>query len=85
MIAPDIFADPRPPSKRPKPGRVRKFATDRAEIYEVRMKQTAYALWRIRETYPNAKILVWGQSEGAGIANRINEKVDGIITTGAPC
>ena len=85
VIAPDSFADPRPPSNCPKPGRVGKFATDRAEIYEVRKKQTAYALRRIRETYPNAKILVWGQSEGAGIANRIDEKVDGIITTGAPC
>ncbi len=85
VIAPDSFADPRPPISCPKPGRVGKVATDTSKIYEIRKKQTAYSLRRIREAYPNAKILVWGQSEGAGVANRIDEKVDGIITTGAPC
>jgi hypothetical protein len=28
---------------------------------------------------------VWGHSEGAGVANLIDEKIDGIITTGYQC
>jgi dienelactone hydrolase len=79
IIAPNSFADERPPAscKRPFPAK--------DIIYSVRIAQTNRALEQVRQQYPGFRIYVWGHSEGAGVANLIDEKIDGIITTGYQC
>ena len=51
----------------------------------IRAEQTVYAIGRLRQEYEGYKIFVWGHSEGAGVANLVDEQVDGIITTGHQC
>ena len=88
VIAPDSFADRRPrircPSKYKNDVRI-DGTSDKIKIYAIRKKQTEYSLKRIRETYPNARIYIWGHSEGGALAHRIDEKVSGIIATGYEC
>ena len=79
VVAPNSFADPRP-------GQSCQLPYLRKErIYQIRAQQTALAIERLRATYPTAKLLVWGHSEGGGVANLVTAPVDGIITTGYQC
>jgi dienelactone hydrolase len=79
IVAPNSFADPRPPAscRAPYPAK--------EQIYDIRLAQTKYALKELRAAYPTTKIFVWGNSEGGGLANLLDEKVDGIVTTGYQC
>src|SRR5262249_30046498 len=79
VIAPNSFADKRPPvsCKPPFP--------DKSIIYSIRIAQTKRVLEQVRQQYPGSRIYVWGHSEGGGVANLIDEKLDGIITTGYQC
>lgn len=79
FVAPDSFADPRPPQSCKSPYQ------RKAEIYDIRVRQAQRALQQLRLKYPGTKIFVWGHSEGAGVVNRLDEKVDGVITTGYEC
>ena len=63
------------------PDRVRNWM----EVYSIREKQIEYSLKKIRETYPNKNIYIWGQSEGGLLVHMVNEKVAGIISTGYQC
>lgn len=80
VVVPDSFADPRPGSSCSPP-----WIHDKNEIMRIRIKQAEYALERIRLEYPGKKVIVWGHSEGGGVANAIDEPVDGVITTGYQC
>lgn len=79
VVAPNSFADPRPVQACAPP------FPKKERIYDIRSAQTAFAIERLRAAYPGKKLLVWGHSEGAGVANRITLPVDGIITTGYQC
>lgn len=79
VVAPDSFADPRPPQSCQTP------FPNKEEIYQFRERQAALAVERLRSTYPTSKLLVWGHSEGSGVANLMTATVDGIITTGYQC
>jgi dienelactone hydrolase len=79
VVAPDSFADPRPPQS------CRTPFPNKEEIYQIRDRQAALAIERLRSTYPTSKLLVWGHSEGGGLANLVTATVDGIITTGYQC
>ena len=89
VVAPDSFSDPRPGEACPvvSQGRVRgtKPRHVNSQIIQHRVKQTKHAIARLRVDYPNTKIFVWGHSEGAAVANLIDDHVDGIITTGHQC
>src|SRR5262245_30208909 len=54
-------------------------------MYSVRIVQINRVLEQVRQQYPGFRIYVWGHSEGGGVANLIDEKLDGIITTGYQC
>jgi poly(3-hydroxybutyrate) depolymerase len=79
VVAPDSFADPRPGQSCQAP------YPNKEEIYRVRARQAAFAIERVRSTYPTSRLLVWGHSEGGGVANLVTATVDGIITTGYQC
>lgn len=79
VVAPDSFADPRPPQS------CRAPFPNKEEIYQLRARQAAVAIERIRLRYPTSRLIVWGHSEGAGVANLLTSPVDGIITTGYQC
>jgi alpha-beta hydrolase superfamily lysophospholipase len=79
VVALDSFADPRPGQSCQLP------YLNKEEIYLIRAKQVALAIERIRSTYPTSRLLVWGHSEGGGVANLVTATVDGIITTGYQC
>lgn len=79
VVAPDSFADPRPSQSCQAP------FPNKEEIYQIRARQAALAVERLRSTYPTSKLLVWGHSEGGGVANLVTAKVDGIVTTGYQC
>ena len=79
VVAPDSFADPRPPKSCGPPWMAK------SQIYSVRDRQAKHALEQIRMEYPGKPIVVWGHSEGGGVANLIDEKVAGIVTTGYHC
>ena len=79
VVVPNSFADPRPERSCAAP------FPDKEQIYALRLQQTTDAIARLRRAYPTVKLLVWGHSEGAGVANRIEARVDGIVTTGYQC
>jgi len=79
VVAPDSFADPRPRQSCQAP------FPNKEEIYQIRDRQAALAIERLRATYPTSKLLVWGHSEGGGVANIVTATVEGIITTGYQC
>ena len=79
FFIPDSFADERPPASCFSP------YPDKKKIYSIRLHQAEYAIKKLRIEYPNSKIFVWGHSEGGGVANMIDENVDGILTTGYQC
>ena len=89
VVAPDSFADPRPPSGCPVvTGRTTRGVVSsgvRELITDVRHRQAKYALERVRADFPDLPVVVWGHSEGGGIANRLDDKVAGIVTTGYAC
>lgn len=89
FVAPDSFADPRPPSGCPKVSKGSTSATitrgTRNQIANVRLQQAKHAVARIRADYPGHKIVVWGHSEGGNTANQMDAHVDGVITTGQSC
>ena len=57
----------------------------KAAIYDTRKRQAVYALTQISKDYPGRKVIVWGHSEGAGVAQLIDLPVAGIVTTGYQC
>lgn len=75
----DSFKDPRPAKSCHPP------FPNKAAIYDIRKRQATYALTQIRKDYPGRKVIVWGHSEGAGVAQLIDVPVAGIITTGYQC
>jgi hypothetical protein len=79
VYAPDSFAEPRYPvsCKQPFP--------NKSEIYSFRLNQTLRVIKELQTKHPERKLYIWGHSEGAGVANLITERVDGIITTGYQC
>ncbi len=79
VVVPNSFADPRPPKSCSPPWMAK------SQIYSIRDRQTKYALKQIRTEYLGKTIVVWGHSEGGGVANLIDEKVAGIVTTGYHC
>ncbi|MBI4520938.1 MAG: hypothetical protein HY701_08870 [Gemmatimonadetes bacterium] len=79
VVAPNSFADPRPWASCQAP------FPNKEEIYQIRAQQAALAFERLRSMYPTSKVLVWGHSEGGGVANLVTVPVDGIITTGYQC
>lgn len=79
VVVPDSFAEPRPPASCAAP------YPRKAEIHRLRARQAVHALDRIAEAYPRARVFVWGHSEGAGVANLLDRRVHGIITTGYQC
>lgn len=79
LVAPDSFADDRPPKSCGPPW------YEKSRIYGVRAGQARHAVERIRIDYPGKPIVVWGHSEGGGVANLIDEQVAGIVTTGYHC
>ena len=79
VVTPDSFADQRPKASCRPPW------PNKDQIFRVRTEQAEYALEQIRLEYPGKKVIVWGHSEGGGVANRISEPVDGVITTGYHC
>ena len=83
VVAPDSFQDVRPAEMCPGAA----FRTDELKyaVYAVRIKQTHYAIDKIRERYPNKKLYLWGHSEGAVLIRKIDRKVDGAFSTGASC
>ncbi|MCH7936361.1 MAG: hypothetical protein IH994_04620 [Proteobacteria bacterium] len=83
VVAPDSFADIRPPKDCPE-GLYRPH--DRKSlIYALRIRQAEYAVRQIREKFPGHKVIVWGHSEGGVSAPMLNANIDGVISTGAPC
>lgn len=76
VFAPDSFAEKRPAAA---------CGRQPAELYDVRVMQTLRALDLLRREYPAVPIYMWGHSEGAAIAYRINERIAGILTTGHQC
>jgi len=83
VIAPDSFADVRPPEACP--GNPTRTEDRKATIYHVRTRQMDFALKQIRLKYPGKKIYVWGHSEGGALMRALTERVDGVITTGFAC
>jgi hypothetical protein len=79
VIAPNSFADKRAP------GSCKPPFPDKSIIYSIRIAQTNRVLEQVRQQYAGFRIYVWGHSEGGGVANLIDEKIDGIITTGYQC
>jgi dienelactone hydrolase len=79
VYAPNSFAERRPPvsCKPPFP--------NKREIYALRLDQTIRVIKELRTKHPESKLYIWGHSEGAGVANLIAERVDGVITTGYQC
>jgi len=89
VVSPDSFADSRPPSGCPAvTGRTTQPLVSRQVkqlIDDVRRQQAKYALERVRADFPGLPVVVWGHSEGANAANRLDDKVAGIVTTGYAC
>ena len=83
VVAPDSYDDPR--SEHMCPDNEFRTLESIVAVFEFRVKQTSYAIEQIRESHPDKKLFVWGFSEGAFIANRLTEEVDGIVTTGGVC
>ena len=79
VIAPDSFADPRPPATCSFP------YPQKETIYGIRKRQAKFAIARVREEYPGVPIFVWGHSEGGGVVNLLDVQVDGIISSGYQC
>lgn len=79
VFAPNSFAEKRP-DKSCKPP-----FSNKHEIFSIRIAQAKRVLKQLREQYPGARIFVWGHSEGGGVANLIDEKLAGVITTGYHC
>ena len=79
VYAPNSFAEPRPPMSCSTP------YPNKDEIYAVRVKQTVRVLDQLMQEYSHTRIYVWGHSEGGGVANTLEQKVAGILTTGYPC
>ncbi|MDP6388885.1 MAG: hypothetical protein QF654_03210 [Alphaproteobacteria bacterium] len=83
VVAPDSFDDSRP--EHMCPSNEWRTLEDILEVFEIRSKQTSHAIEQIKKSYPGKKLFVWGYSEGAFIANRVTENVDGVVTTGGVC
>jgi hypothetical protein len=79
VYAPNSFAEQRHPvsCKPPFP--------NKSAIYSLRLDQTLRGIKELRTKHPESKLYIWGHSEGAGVANLITERVDGVITTGYQC
>ena len=79
VIGPNSFADQRPLISCAEP------FPNKGEIYRIRADQTARVVTILRQQQPGKRLYIWGHSEGGGVANLIEDKVDGIITTGYQC
>jgi alpha-beta hydrolase superfamily lysophospholipase len=79
VYAPNSFGERRHPvsCKPPFP--------NKSAIYFLRLDQSIRAIKELRTKHPESKLYIWGHSEGAGVANLIAERVDGVITTGYQC
>ena len=74
------FDDPRPPKSCVQP------FPNKPAIYAIRTRQANHALDGLRATYAGLPLIVWGHSEGGGVAHQIDARgVAGIITTGYQC
>ena len=80
FIYPYSFDDPRPPKACSPPW------ANQSAIRFIRKRQAEYALEQIRLDYPGKPIIIWGHSEGGGLANTLPmDGVAGVITTGQLC
>lgn len=79
IVVPNSFAEPRPPAACSAPYR------QKSEIYNIRARQSKRAIQELQRKYPDKKLYIWGHSEGAGVANLLDDRVDGIITSGYQC
>lgn len=79
VIAPDSFAEARPDMSCGDPW------PNKWEIYNIRVAQTKRAIAEIRASYPDKPLYIWGHSEGAWLAARVDDETDGVVTTGATC
>lgn len=79
VFAPDSFAEARPAESCANP------FPNKEEIYTIRIRQTLSALRELQAKYPDKPVYMWGHSEGGALANRLEVKVDGIVTTGHQC
>jgi alpha-beta hydrolase superfamily lysophospholipase len=84
VIAIDSFADKRPPPAACSSDPWQNLEA-KSMLYTVRIRQAENAVQKIREKYPGQMIFVWGHSEGGVTAQMMNAKIDGVISTGAPC
>lgn len=84
FVAPNSFADPRPQVVCPETN-VASRRDIKNSIRSLRVAQAEYALERTRADYPGLPIIVWGHSEGSGVAIQVKGPVDAVITTGHRC
>jgi hypothetical protein len=79
VFAPNSFAEARPAVSCSAP------YPDKDEIFATRFNQTVRVLEQLMQEYSGSRLFVWGHSEGAGVANMLSQRVEGILTTGYPC
>jgi len=83
VYLPNSFAEPRDGELCGNPGD--KSIDQQTRTLKLRIAQTRHSLAELRKKFPNEPIYLHGHSEGGYVVQALNEKVAGIIVTGAPC
>jgi len=86
VFMPDSFADKRDAEVCLKPGGQTDEEVNRwSRVIKLRIAQTRRTIKAVRMLYPDEPIYLHGHSEGGLVVQGIDEKVAGIIVTGADC
>ncbi len=81
VIQPDSYADPHADVCPDKKASLK--SSD--EVYRLRIAQTSRTVKILKAKYPNKPIYIWGHSQGAWIAQLLDQKVAGVILSGDTC
>jgi hypothetical protein len=87
VISPNSFAESRDPSSCTTPGQWPTIEESNRQSRNLRLRiaQTRLTIELVRRIFPKQPIYIHGHSEGGLVAQLLNEKVGGIIVTGATC
>lgn len=83
VIMPNSFAEPRDPDTCPPLGENR--TDEQTRNLKLRIAQMRRTIAGVRKKYPGEPLYLHGFSEGGYVVQALDEKVDGVIVTGAMC